>query len=371
MTLPFRQFVLKLHGRCNLACDHCYVYEMADQRWRTRPRAMAPEIAERTAERIGEHARTWGLASVDVVLHGGEPLLAGEAAIRHVVGAVRDRVPARVSVQTNGTLLDQRFADLFTELGIRVSVSVDGDEQAHDRHRVRPDGTGSFAGVRRGVDLLRGRSCYGGLLCTVDLRNDPVHTYEALLGLAPPMIDFLLPHGNWSAPPPGRTADAGRAPYGEWLAAAFDRWYSAPRRETGVRIFEELITVLFGGASTVEGIGLSPALMVVVETDGTIEQSDILASAFEGAGSTGLDVRTASFDEVLALPEIRARQAGAAGLSATCQECRLHRVCGGGLRAHRYREGEGFDHPSVYCPDLKHLIRHVRARLTRDLAAIR
>src|ERR1043166_2879062 len=31
---PFREFVLKVHSRCNLTCDYCYIYEMADQSWR-------------------------------------------------------------------------------------------------------------------------------------------------------------------------------------------------------------------------------------------------------------------------------------------------------------------------------------------------
>ena len=34
---PFSQVVLKIHGRCDLACDHCYVYEAAGQSWRGRP----------------------------------------------------------------------------------------------------------------------------------------------------------------------------------------------------------------------------------------------------------------------------------------------------------------------------------------------
>ena len=50
--VPFRQFVLKVHSRCDLACDHCYVYEHADQSWRTRPKAMPHEIVVRTARRI-------------------------------------------------------------------------------------------------------------------------------------------------------------------------------------------------------------------------------------------------------------------------------------------------------------------------------
>ncbi|MGH3248417.1 MAG: aKG-HExxH-type peptide beta-hydroxylase, partial [Trebonia sp.] len=35
--------------------------------------------------------------------------------------------------------------------------------------------------------------------------------------------------------------------------------------------------------------------------------------------------------------------------------------CGGGLYAHRYRTGSGFDNPSVYCGDLEKIISHVRA----------
>jgi len=358
---PFRQFVVKVHSRCNLACDYCYVYEMADQRWRSRPRVMSPENVEHTAARIAEHAHAHGLSDVEVVLHGGEPLLAGPAVVEHLVTAVRSRVPARFSVQTNGTLLDRRFLEVLLALDVRVGVSLDGDAEATARHR-----GDSHTAVLDGLSALRSpefRPLFAGLLAVVDLRNDPVGTYESLLAFEPPAVDFLLPHGNWSAPPPGFG-------YADWLIAVFDRWYGAPVRETGVRLFEEVVHVLLGGRSRVEGVGLSPALQVVVETDGMIEQSDILASAFEGAAVTGLHVARDPFDAALGLPDVRARQAGLAGLSASCRACDLHAACGGGLRAHRYREGAGFDRPSVYCADLYRLIRHVRERLARDLERV-
>src|SRR5262245_18306714 len=40
---------------------------------------------------------------------------------------------------------------------------------------------------------------------------------------------------------------------------------------------------------------------------------------------------------------------------------RVHRICGNGLYAHRYRAGIGFANPSVYSPDLQRLIGHIRA----------
>src|ERR1700746_395212 len=40
---PFREFIVKVHSRCDLSCDYCYMYEMADQSWRDQPRAMSAE----------------------------------------------------------------------------------------------------------------------------------------------------------------------------------------------------------------------------------------------------------------------------------------------------------------------------------------
>ena len=49
--VPFREFIVKIHSRCDLACDYCYMFEMADQSWRDKPRKMSRETAERTAAR--------------------------------------------------------------------------------------------------------------------------------------------------------------------------------------------------------------------------------------------------------------------------------------------------------------------------------
>ncbi|HEU4426773.1 MAG TPA: radical SAM protein, partial [Pilimelia sp.] len=58
-------------------------------------------------------------------------------------------------------------------------------------------------------------------------------------------------------------------------------------------------------------------------------------------------------------------------LCDTCLACPIHRVCGAGHYAHRYRAGEGFHNPSVYCADLRRLITHVQWRVTGDLVRLR
>jgi uncharacterized protein len=82
------------------------------------------------------------------------------------------------------------------------------------------------------------------LLCPIDIRNDPLSTYEALTAFEPPRIDFLLPHGAWASPPPGRMPEATETPYADWLITIFDHWYSAPR--TRIRLFDEIMRLILG-----------------------------------------------------------------------------------------------------------------------------
>jgi uncharacterized protein len=275
-------------------------------------------------------------------------------------------------VQTNATLLTSQLIDVLATNDIRVGISLDGGADENDHHRRFASGKGSFDTVARSVEILRKSApeLFSGILCTVDLNHGPLATYEAIRELGPPSIDFLLPHGNWSNPPPGRDPAAADAPYGEWLSSVFDTWYDEPRPRPAIRMFTEMINLLLGGQSRVETIGLSPVCLIVVNTDGGLEQVDTLRSAFNGAAGTGLNVFSHSFDTALSHPAIVARQLGAAGLAPECQRCALHRVCGGGTYAHRFRPGSGFRNRSVYCNDLTFMIRHVHQRVETDVARL-
>jgi uncharacterized protein len=375
---PIQTFVLKIHSRCNLRCDYCYVYRAADQGWRDQPRIMSRTTLDYTAMRIAEHVTAHDLDAIELVLHGGEPLLAGPeliaAAVTKVRAAVAGHARVTASMQTNGSRLTADLLPLLAELNVGIGISLDGTGDLHDRHRRWPDGQGSYAAVSAALEGLITSPysrLFSGLLCTIDLRNEPLATYEGLLQFLPPLMDFLLPHGNWSAPPPRRVPGESTHPYADWLIATFDRWYSAPVKETGVRLFEEIINLLLGGSSKSEDVGISPTGVMVIETNGAIEQSDMLKIAYQGAATTRMHVAGDSIDDALLTPGIVARQLGIRGLSASCQACPIGRICGGGLYPHRYSRGAGFANPSVYCTDLFRLISYIRDRLAGDVFALR
>ncbi|MFD8548998.1 FxsB family cyclophane-forming radical SAM/SPASM peptide maturase [Streptomyces sp. NPDC059649] len=380
-VVPFRQFVLKVHSRCNLACTYCYIYAGPDRSWRERPRTVPAATVRQTALRIAEHARTHRLREIRVDLHGGEPLLTGPGPLLDQAAAIRAALPAgctaHFGVQTNGTRLTPDTVDALAGAGFRIGLSLDGGTPALNHRRLDHAGRPSWPAVSRAVELLRARpDAFAGILCTLDVSADPAEVYGSLRALDAPMLDFLLPHANWSSPPPaalpghgprpappGPAGPAGRTPYGDWLCTVFDLWWNGgpgPR----VRVFTEILGLLLGRPSTSEAVGLSPVVALVVDTDGAIEQVDSLKSAYEGAAATGLDVFRHSFDQALAHPGMAARRSGRDGLAAQCRSCALVEVCGGGNYAHRYRaDTGGFTNPSVYCADLERLIRHIAARL--------
>jgi uncharacterized protein len=343
------------------------VYENADQSWRGRPKVISDATVAKAAERIAEHARKHDLPMVRVVMHGGEPLLAGASRLGEIARALRAAIePAcqlDLRIHTNGMRLDDRLCQLFLAERVKVGISLDGDRAANDLHRRYADGRSSYDGAIRAVGLLRRpeyREIYAGLLCTIDLRADPVASYRTLASLEPPAVDFLLPHATWDNPPPG--GGDGRTPYADWIATVFDAWKADPQR-VPVRMFESITRTLRGGTSLTEALGLDASDVVVLETDGSIEQADSIKVAYDGAPATDLDIFSNTLDEAAAHPAIKARQRGIAGLNATCRGCPVVGSCGGGLYAHRYRSGAGFYNPSVYCGDLEKIITHIRAHV--------
>jgi len=359
------QYVLKVHGRCDLACDHCYVYQHADQSWRVKPRSLSVATADIAARRIAEHAAEHRLPQVSVILHGGEPLLVGQDAMRGILSALAARIApvARLDVRlhTNGVRLDERWCELFDEYAVRVGVSLDGDRAANDLHRRHADGRSSHDQVLQALDLLRQpqfRHLFAGILCTIDLANDPVAVYRALLAQRPPRLDFLLPHATWDDPP---RRPAGRPhPYADWLLEVYRCWIR-DQRPVPVRLFDSVLAAAHGRPSWTEAIGLDPVDLLVIDTDGSWEQADSMKTAFDGAPATGMSVHSHAVDDAAAHPGVAARRGGLAALCASCQACPVVRICGGGLYAHRYRSGKGFDNPSTYCTDLMEFIGQLTA----------
>lgn len=368
--IPFHQFLCKIHTTCNLACAYCYVYYQADQSWRRKPVAMSADVVAQLATRIREHVLAFEMPTVEVLMHGGEPMLAGSAFVRSFINTMRasldDLADVRFGMQSNGTRLVPEMLDLIVDEEVSVGISLDGDREANDRYRLDHRGRSSYDAATVAIKQLRERDRLAGLLCTIDLDVDPLRTYRALAAFDPQTIDFTFPLGHHDAPPPGKGHEGSATPYADWLIPIFDAWFADRPQRIRIRLFQDIIGLLLGGKSSVETIGIGPVDIIVVETDGSLEGVDTLKIVADGAPSLDLNIFEHSFADAMTHPMVTMRQSGLEALCHACGHCPVGSICGGGYFPTRYRHDTGFRNASVYCADYYKIIRHIRAAVVAE-----
>lgn len=149
---------------CNLACSHCYAACAGEQRVLTTDQARA----------VIDDLAAFGVPVI--LFSGGEPFLRPD--IRTLAAHAKAR-GIRVTFSTNGTLIDDAWADWIRDLGVAyVGISIDGTEAIHDAFRRHPGAyRQSLAAIRR----LRDRGVKVGLRVT--MTRDNVASLPAIFDL--------------------------------------------------------------------------------------------------------------------------------------------------------------------------------------------
>lgn len=360
-------FVLKVASRCNLNCTYCYVYNKGDNTWKSRPALMTDETFTAALRRIRRHLERTGQDNVTITFHGGEPCLVGpvkfSAWCRQIYEALAGIARVRLSLQTNGTLLNEAWADLISQYGIDVGISIDGPPEIHDTFRVDHAGRGSYKEVERGLDALRAAQIPLKFLSVIKLGADGLAVHRHLVSLGATAIDYLLPDYSHDTVGPVRER-YGPTPCADYLIPIFDDWWQHGTIDLKIKIFWNIAWVILGGESRIDMFGNRPLSFLFVETDGAIEALDVLRVCKEGIAQTGLNVLASDFLEVRQVSELhRATVFDGVPLPAACGDCPERDTCGGGYLPHRYSDARAFDNPTVWCADLLRLFAHLRQRL--------
>jgi len=154
MVGPVGLVILQSTGFCNIDCSYCYLPDRANSR-QTMDLSTVAEVARLifTSKLLK--------ADVDVVWHAGEPLTLKPSYYREAIRIIEAARPPDIAVhfglQTNGTLINDVWIDLFEEHKIKVGVSLDGPRDLHDRHRKYRNGSGSHDRVVAGIARLQAR----------------------------------------------------------------------------------------------------------------------------------------------------------------------------------------------------------------------
>ncbi|MFC8919083.1 radical SAM protein [Streptomyces sp. NPDC047821] len=332
---------------CNLDCRYCY---LPDRRER---RDMSPAVRRAVTAAVARWSRSG--RPPEILWHAGEPLTVGVRAFRRLLSGWPPGTVHRV--QTNATLIDDGWCDLFDRYRVRVSVSVDGPG-AMNGDRITRAGRPAGRRIEAGTALLVRRGIPFDMLSVV--RDPSPGTARALYAHACEVGARQL--GVLPEERKGAHLAAPRAAGAGW-AGFFRELYAQWRARPVVRLRElESVANCFDAIRA--GVTAAHIRDMPVEPIPTVcHDGEVVVMSPDLAGFTHPRHGRFTVGNVLEQPlEHLLRRAGdvpwvreaLAGVDACRRTCRYAVACGGSWPANKYFELGRLDGTETsYCRNLQ------------------
>lgn len=247
---------------CNLACEYCYYLEKLQLYRHDVRHVMSDEMLERF---VKQYIESQTMQQVLFCWHGGETLMRPLSFYEKVVRLQRQYAQGRQIdnvIQTNGTMIDDRWAQFFHDQGWLVGVSIDGPEEFHDEYRRNKAGRPSWRQVMKGINCLNKHQVEWNAMAVVnDFNADyPLDFYQFFKDIGCHYLQFTPIVERISTHPDGRhlafmaddaqaeLADFSVTPeqWGHFLCTVFDQWVRNDVGSTFVQLFDATLANWMG-----------------------------------------------------------------------------------------------------------------------------
>ena len=280
----------------------------------------------------------------------------------------------QIGLQTNATLIDAEWIELFAAFDVAVSVSLDGPEEVNDTHRFDRRRRSSYAATIAGLRQLqtaaqRGRLAQApGILCVVNPEADGARVYRHFVDdLGVKVMDFLAPAFTHDSKPEAAVVQG----VNRFLVAVLKEWLRDDNKEICVRGFLNALTNI--GREATDEVARYAARyrndyrnIICIASDGSIGVEDTLHAQDPEFWSTGLNCRVHDFDDLRRSDAWRELERAATERPEGCRDCGWWRCCKGGRLVHRYARTNGLANSSIYCAGLQDIYALLAAQLVRS-----
>ncbi len=324
---------------CNLRCKYCFYHSLSQEREKASFGIMDSDTQENLVKKSLAFADG---DSIYYAFQGGEPTLAGIEYFENFVTLVKKynvkKSTIFYSLQTNGTLLTQQWADFFLENEFLIGLSLDGDQNGN-RYRIDQNFDYAFNKAFEGAKLLQKTNVQFNIL-VVTTGWTATHIEEVYRFFTSQNMKYLQfipclrPFGDKSENEMFMTVEQ----YGDFLIRLFNLYVKDYVRGsyTSVRYLDNLVHLYLG--NKIEQCGLCGycSHQFVIEGNGNVYPCDFYCLDEWQLGN----INTDSF-EVMAHSQ-RAIQfiKESFDIPNKCKQCQLLGICraGGCKRSRQDRD---------------------------------
>jgi uncharacterized protein len=342
---------------CNLACRYCFYSAKHNLYPETKNHRMRKQVLQELISQFLD--LTWNRASF--CWQGGEPTLTGLDFYRDVMRYQKlYRVPGQIvenSLQTNGLLIDERWARFLKRQKFLVGLSLDGSKKFHDYYRRDKTDKPSYERVMKAIEYLKKYQVEFNVLALLNQFNVkyPRELYNFFIDQSIHYLQFI-PCVEWD-PVKGDVADYSITPkeYGSFLCEVFDEWGRKDLPETYVRVFDEILISYVTGESPSCDFSDECGKYIVIEYNGDVYVCDFFVEPRWYLGnimnqSLEKIVESEKFLEFSEKKGIQAKE---------CKGCNWIQYCNGGCPKHWIRPGVD---KNYFCESYKIFFNHSHHR---------
>lgn len=353
---------------CNMTCRYCFYHDKGALFEKGKRRRMSAETLEKTLRSFLKNAGE----PLTVGWQGGEPSLMGLPFFEKAV-ALEEKYASGLEVgnafQTNGYLLDKKWARFFRRNNFLVGLSLDGPAHIHDRYRRTRDGQGSWRRVITNLKMLLDAGVAVNAMSVVNDYSaqypEEIYNFHKEQGLT--YLQFIPcvetdPDDLSRAAPFSVSASA----YGAFLCRLFDLWvadFKDGLPATSIRFFDSVLLSYLNRPPEECIFDDQCGLYLVVEHNGDVYPCDFFVEPALKLGNIQRD----ALPRLLNSPKQVRFGLAKAELHRDCTRCPWLQHCKGGCPKDRIRDprDRGLSH---FCVSYKVFYRYADARL-KSIAA--
>lgn len=158
-------FLLDLTEYCNLDCIYCFR--------NLKGKKMTESKAIEICKYIEKYCLAHNINNICIQPWGGEPLLEFELIKKIQDFFKNSKINVKMTIETNATLINKKIAEELYERNFGVGVSIDGNENLHNKQRCFINKKGSYDKVINGIKCLNDAGYNGkiGTICVITKKN--------------------------------------------------------------------------------------------------------------------------------------------------------------------------------------------------------
>lgn len=340
-------------SNCNLRCKYCFYHDLASCREMPSHGMMTLTTLEDILKKAFEFADG---SMVMISFQGGEPLLAGKDFFRGFASMLprlnTKRSAVHVGVQTNGTLIDEEWCDIFLKNRYLVGLSLDGDAVTNVL-RIDAKGEDTFDRVYSAAKMLQAKKVDFNILTVITkpVVDNISRVYSFFRKNKFKHLQFipcLKPLGMPKADTPESFYENGDEAenmmnaedfhinaddYEIFLKKAFSLYTRdyIDGRYTSIRLFDNFVRLAHSQRAEQCGMNGHCTHQYVIEADGEVYPCDFYCTDEYSLGN----ILDTDFAKLERSPKAIKFIEESLGIEEKCKECNYYRLCKNGCKRER------------------------------------